>query len=154
MSWTNRNDALMGIMDVVQNEGRVRIGYNKNGDRKFYAVPFGVTLPNYGTFGKSVFDLNSSLVRLLVWLKSAHWDGRSTTKKDICEGVFGFIIARTGETLRFDRNRNTWYPVNLSGWRSPWFAGIRKAGFVTKVGKHFVLTDLGHYVVEYHYPTS
>lgn len=153
MGWANRSIALGYILATVKDHGEVRMGYTPDGDRRFYAVPFGVVLPNYGTFGKSVFDPNSSLVRVLRWLRNTPI-GASTTKRDICEGVFDFVIGRNGKTLRYNPKLERWYPVNLSGWRSPWFAGIRKAGFVEKSGKNFVLTPLGMQVLNFHEGTD
>jgi len=104
-------------------------------------TPFGVLLPNGVTFGKSVFDANSALVAVLYSIRDV-----PMTRKEILTYVFGFDF---DASLRY---QYAWYEdakgkthdVIHRGWRASWFAGIKKAGFVTVDRKHrYHLTGLG-----------
>lgn len=147
---SEKDYALGTIMKAVQERGRVRYSY---WDRKFHAVPFGHTQPNDATFGKSVFDPESSLVKVLRFIEEFGY----VTKKDICIYVFGFIEDRKREKfLRFDDKSKVYYPVNLSGWRSPFFSALKKCGFVQqdRIDYGYTLTPLGQAVVDYHRPSG
>jgi len=95
---------------------------------KMSALPFGTRLPNGGTFGKSVFDPESSLVRVLRYLD----EYGPSTKRQLCVGVFNFMIENGGKrrAFRFSEDSTQLNKRNLSGWRSPFFRGMVDAGFV------------------------
>lgn len=109
-------------------------------------VAFGVVLPNGSTFNKSALDPNSDLVTVLYAIRDL-----PMTRKEIMDFCFQFD---TTSGMRFGKNGTKirhWYPVNVRGWRTPWFSGIKKAGFVTvDKDNRFHLTGLGARVLRYH----
>jgi len=113
-------------------------------------VAFGVVLPNGTTFNKSVLDPNSQLVSLLNAIRDL-----PMTRKEILQHVFGFryVSSTLAVWLKYnlmtDEFESHW--VNPLGWKTPWFSGIKRAGFVT-VDKYnrFHLTGLGARVLRFH----
>jgi len=137
--------------DVLKTQGVIKWSYAAN---RWMACPFGVCLPNGATFGKSIYDIDSALMKVLFWLSG----GREATKRDICEVCFDFTFTRDGKALRKSEpcsyQVQTYYEVSLRGWRSPWFAGLIQAGFVTvrrtKKGYLYKITELGQALVYAH----
>lgn len=118
------------------------------GDRlRFEALPFGVRLPCGTTFSQSVFDRESALVKVCNYLWA---QPRPRTKREICMDIFGF--KSIGKKTYREQENGTLVPVNLDGWRSPWFKGMVDAKFLFAWGRprQYQLAPLGYYLVEFH----
>ena len=130
--------------DCINLNGRIAWDMNL---QRLVALPFGVKLPNGVTYGKSILDPNSALIKVLKYIWST--PSADATKRSICTAVFGFgringrDIRVTGNDVRF---------VNLSGWRSPWFAGLVKAGILRRDRNHrYRLSSIGAHILTMHY---
>jgi hypothetical protein len=134
MTYTDR------VANELQIQPRMMVGGLGRGI-VWKAVPFGVWLPNGVTFGKSVFEPNSALVAVLYAIL-----GAPMTRKEILMYVFWFDFDKPlwpRYAWHVDMKGRTRAVVHR-GWRASWFAGIKRAGFVTVDRKHrYHLTGLG-----------